>query len=116
MRITPIQQFRDTVYQALPKRADATMDLVDALTAASHVESPVGMRESVLFRRQFPSVYDALTDGALTEAKLRTIFNQFQPPESETIAGYEVYAVDCTPNPRPEAETLPGRDNHPPHP
>ena len=107
----PLQQFRDTVYQALPKRADATMDLLDALTTTGHVESPVAVSESVLFRRQFSSVYDVLEEGELPEADLRTIFSQYQPPEGETIAGYEVYAVDCTSDPRPEAETLPGRIN-----
>ena len=92
MKTNSLQQFRDTVYQALPKRADATMDLLDALTATGHIESPVATSESVLFRREFSSVYDVLEEG-------------------ETIAGYEVYAVDCTPDPRPEAKTLPERVN-----
>lgn len=109
MNTNLLQQFRDTVYQALPKRADATMDLLDALTAASHVESPVALSESVLFRRGFASVYDALEEGELPEATLREIFSQNQPAACETIAGYEVSALDCTPNPRPEAETLPNR-------
>jgi hypothetical protein len=111
MNTTLFQQFRDTVYQALPKRADATMDLLDALTATGYVESPVAVSESVLFRRQFSSVYDVLQEGELPEADLRALFSQCQPPEGETIAGYEVYAVDCTPNSRPEAETLPERVN-----
>ena len=32
-----LQQFRQSVYQILPKRADAMVDLVDALTVAGHV-------------------------------------------------------------------------------
>jgi hypothetical protein len=111
MNTNPLQQFRDTVYQALPKRADATMDLLDALTATGHVGSPVAVSESVLFRRQYSSVYDVLEEGELPEADLRAIFSRHQPLEGETIAGYEVYAVDCTPDPRPEAETLPERVN-----
>ncbi len=105
MNTNLLQQFRDTVYQALPKRADATMDLLDALTAASHVESPVALSESMLFRRGFASVYDVLEEGELPEATLREIFSHNQPATCETIAGYEVSAIDCTPNPRPEAET-----------
>ena len=31
------------------------------------------------------------------------------PEDSETIAGYQVYAVDATPNEHEEAETLPDR-------
>ncbi len=109
MKTNLLQQFRDTVYQALPKRADATMDLVDALTVTKHVESPVALSENVLFRRGFSSVYDVLEESDLPEEILREIFSQNQPPTSETIAGYEVSALDCTPNPRPEADTLPER-------
>ena len=32
-----------------------------------------------------------------------------QPANSETVAGYEVYALDCTPNEQPETETLEDR-------
>ncbi len=109
MNTKPLQQFRDTVYQALPKRADATMDLLDALTTATSVSSPVALSESPLFRRGFASVYDVLEEGDLPEEALQEIFQQSQPATCETIAGYEVYAVDCTSNPRPEAETLPER-------
>lgn len=111
MKKNTLQQFRDIVYQALPKRADATMDLLDALTTTNPVESPVAVSESPLFRRQFSSVYDVLKEGELPEAELRVIFSQSQPSEAEKIAGYEVYAVDCTPNARPDAETLPNRVN-----
>lgn len=45
----------------------------------------------------------------MPEAKLREILSDCQPENGETIAGYEVSAIDCTPNPRPEAETLPNR-------
>ena len=44
-----LQQFRDTVYQALPKRADATIDLLDALTAA--IALPRGVLVSPSFSR-----------------------------------------------------------------
>jgi len=46
-----IKQFRDAVYQNLRKRSDAFMDLIDALTVAGHVESPVALREETPFRR-----------------------------------------------------------------
>lgn len=85
------------------------MDLLDALTTANAVTSPVALSESPLFRRGFASVYDVLEEGELPEEALREIFQQSQPTSCEAIAGYELYAVDCTPNPRPEAETLPER-------
>jgi hypothetical protein len=104
-----IQQFRHAVYHTMPKRADATFDLVDALTTTSHVQSPVALSEAPLFRREFSSVYDALTNGRLDQDQLAHVLYEHQPGACETIAGYEVYAVDTTPEERPDAETLPER-------
>jgi hypothetical protein len=103
----PIQQFRDTVYQCFEKRGDAALDLLDALTSAVMVESPVALSTSALFRRAFSSVYDVLTEGRLDVAALHTAWYAQQPADSETIAGYEVYGVDATPRPYPAARTLP---------
>jgi hypothetical protein len=104
-----IQQFRHAVYQTMPKRADATLDLIDALTIAGHVESPVALSEEPLFQREFGSVYDALENGCSDPEKLAQVLYDHQPVSSETIAGYEVYAVDTTPEERPDAETVPER-------
>ncbi len=102
-----IQQFRDTVYQCFAKRGDAALDLLDALTSAAVVESPVALSTSALFRRVFSSVYDVLTEGRLDEEALHTAWYTHQPTDSETIAGYEVYGVDATPRPYTDAPTLP---------
>jgi hypothetical protein len=104
-----IDRFRREVYQTFEQRADAGMDLIDALTSAMRVESPVAQSESPLFRRRFSSVYDFLQAGRIRVAALRQVLNRHQPPEADSIAGYEVYAVDCTDDPAPEAETLPDR-------
>jgi hypothetical protein len=103
------QQFRDAVYQNLHKRRDAIMDLIDALTVAGHVESPVALSEETPFRRKFSMVYDTLRNAELDLDRLPGTLLTFQPGDSETIAGYEVYGLDTTPNERPEAETLPER-------
>lgn len=76
MNTNPLQQFRDTVYQALPKRADTTMDLLDALTSSLQVTAPVALSESPLFRRSFAAVYDVLEEGELPEEALRELFSQ----------------------------------------
>lgn len=102
-------RFRREVYQSFEQRADAGLDLVDALTSAPTVESPVGLSESALFRRGFGSVYDFLKSGRILLPRLRRVLFRNQPQEAETIAGYEVYAVDCTGDPAPEAKTLPDR-------
>src|SRR4030065_1958763 len=104
-----IQQFRNAVYQSLRKRPDAVLDLIDALTVAGHVESPVTLSEQTPFRRKFSMVYDILSHAVIDlDALLHTLLT-FQPADSETITGYEVYALDATKDERPEAETLPER-------
>lgn len=104
-----IQQFRNAVYQSLLKRPDAVLDLIDALTVAGHVGSPVALSEEGPFRRKFSMIYDILSHAAIDFDALLHTLHTFQPSESETIAGYEVYGLDATKNERPEAETLPER-------
>jgi len=91
------------------KRADAFLDLVDALTVAGHVNSPVALSEETPFRRKFSSIFDTLLQAEIDFAQLLPALYEYQPPESEKIAGYEVYSLDTTPNERPEAETLEDR-------
>jgi hypothetical protein len=105
---TTISEFREAVYQKVIWRPAAILDLVDALTIAGHVSSPVELSESPLFRRKFNSVYDALVHGELSD-ELKTLFSNNQDRDWETIAGYEVHAVDATPNERMAAETLADR-------
>lgn len=61
-----------------------------------------------MFRRKFSSVYDALVHGELSD-ELKSLFSNNQDPNWETIAGYEVHAVDATPQERRSAETLADR-------
>ena len=104
-----IQQFRKAGYQSIQKRADAFFDLLDALTVAGHVNSPVALSEETPFRRKFSSIFDTLHKAEIDfDPLLQTLYQQ-QPSDSEQIAGYEVYALDTTPNERPEAETLEDR-------
>ncbi len=93
-----IQQFRDAVYQSLTQRAAALMDLLDALTGAGHVDSPVALSEEPPFRREFSSVYDALENGEIDAAALAKVLGAQQPVDGETVAGREIYAIDATPN------------------
>jgi hypothetical protein len=104
----PISEFRNAVYQKVIYRRDAILDLIDALTISGHVSSPVAISESPVFRRKFSSVYDALLHGELSQ-DLKSLLNEKQSAEWETIAGYEVYALDATPNERMAAETLEDR-------
>ena len=104
-----IDRFRREVYQSFEQRADSGMDLIDALTSALTVESPVAQSESALFRRRFSSVYDFLKRGRIQLFQLRQVLSRNQPQDAEEIAGYEIYAVDCTDDPASEVETLADR-------
>lgn len=108
MTKTTISKFREAVYQKVTYRPAAIFDLVDALTIAGHVSSPVALSESALFRRKFSSVYDALVYGDLGD-DLENVFSNSQDENWETIAGYEIHAIDATPNERMSAETLADR-------
>jgi hypothetical protein len=108
---TFLQQFRQSVYQILTKRADATLDFVDAITVAGHVSSPVALSEEIPFRRKFSSIYDVLSESEWEERELQSTLAESQPGDCETIAGYEIYATDTTPDEREEAETLEDRVN-----
>jgi len=105
---TNLSEFREAVYQEVIWRPAAILDLMDALTSAGQVSSPVALSESPLFRRKFSSVYDALVHGELSD-DLKTLFNDSQSADWDTIAGYEVHAVDATPHERIAAETLADR-------
>jgi hypothetical protein len=104
-----IDRFREEVYQSFRQRADAGMDLIDALTGSQAIESPVASSASALFRRKFSSIYDLLNHGKLNVGQLGQVLNQRQPEDAQLVAGYEVYGLDCTDDPAPEAETLADR-------
>ena len=108
MTKTKLSEFREAVYQKVIWRPAAILDLVDALTATGQVSSPVALSESPLFRRKFSSVYDALVHGELGD-DLKTLFRDSQEASWETIGGYELHAIDATPNERRSAETLADR-------
>jgi hypothetical protein len=95
--INLFEQFRHRVYGCLRKRADTLMDLIDSLTVAGQVESPVALSKEIPFRRQHSSIPDALNQGELDLTALGQVLYELQPAEADTIAGYEVYAVDTTP-------------------
>jgi len=91
------------------KHADAILDLIDALTVAGHVDSPVALSEETPFRRKFSSIFDTLLHGEIDFDLLLQTLHEYQPTNSEELTGCEVHALDCTPNERQEAETLEDR-------
>jgi len=104
-----LSEFRKAVYRSLKRRADILFDLIDALTVAGQVSSPVALSEQKPFQRKFCSVYDGLENGEMDMDEILSLLPDSIPEGSETIGGYKVYGVDATANEHEQAETLPDR-------
>ena len=101
--------FRLGVYASFTFRADALFELVEALLLSPIIRSAVEVSQSPVFRRRFPSVYDALDNGRIDPTALRQALVEAEPEEALTVADYAVYALDTTIVPRPDADTVPDR-------
>jgi len=109
--INHLQKFRKDLYNCFPKRRDAIMNLLDAISSYGHVSnSVVQLSKADSFERQYSSITDAIGDG-LPHADFkeisRLVYN-YTSSENETQA-YR-FITDCTPNPRPYAKRL--KDRH----
>ena len=102
-----LQQFRKDLYPLSPKRKDAIMNLLDALTSdGNKYNSVVKLSDSAFFERQYSSITDAIADG-LTDVnwdEIRKLIFQHTHINNEE-APYK-FIIDCTPNPRPYSRKL----------
>ena len=55
-----LTQFRSELYESLPYRADAILDLIDALASNTTAHSAIELSLNPLFRRQHSSLPDAI--------------------------------------------------------
>jgi len=58
--ISQLEQFRQELYEAFDHRADALMELLDALSSTPNAQSVAELSLSPFFRRGYGSVYDAI--------------------------------------------------------
>lgn len=58
--ISKLKQFRQEIYETFDLRADALMDLLDALSSTPHARSVAELSLSSFFRREYSSTYDAI--------------------------------------------------------
>src|SRR5215469_16873657 len=87
----PLQTFRQGLYSCFERRADALMDLTDALLTAGPVLSPVHLSQEAVHRRGWGSLYAALAKGRINSTALRQLLARFPLTD-----GQPVYAVDCS--------------------
>jgi DDE superfamily endonuclease len=104
MNFEPLQTFRQEVYELLTRAKDATFELMDAVMTTRHASSLAEFSLSPLFRRQYPSTYEALEDSRPQRNELMKLFIRKIP-----VQKYVALVIDHTAWPRPDAKTLKDR-------
>ena len=117
---TQLKQFRQQLYESFPGRADALMDLLDALSSNTTARSVVELSLSPLFRQGYGSVYTAIhrlfPEGPAPaaawqceayEQKLTRLIVSYLPLPKQRE--FFLFGLDVTPAPRPFAKTLEDR-------
>jgi hypothetical protein len=99
--------FRAATYAAFGRRADALFEIMDALTGAGTVTSPVHLSLEPVHRRGWGSFYAALNEGTIAAEAMEALLAQH--PLAEAAEGSLIYGVDTSVWPRCDAETSPER-------
>jgi len=102
--LVTLQTFRRALYGCFEGRADALMDLTDALLTAGPVLSPAHLSLEAVHRRGWGSLYAALAQGRINSTALRQVIAQHP-----LAGGQPIYAVDCSVWTRAAALTSPER-------
>jgi hypothetical protein len=118
--ISQLQQFRKELYQIFEARADALMDLVDALCASPWAQSVVELSLSPLFRREYSSISDAIAQVFQPSEPEKEVEERraWEQQIAQLIGGYLpapqgrkfwLFGTDGVSVPRPYAQTLEDR-------
>lgn len=107
---TKFRVFRQACFECLGTARDALFEVGDAVLLSPGVSSFEEFSLSPVFRRRWPSVYEALEDGRPDRMALLELYLQELP-----IEGRLLLAGDHTAWPRPRAPTLRDRtvEHHP---
>lgn len=109
-QFTKLQAFRQAVYEGLGDARDVQFELTDAVLLMPAVNSYVELSLAPVFRRRWPSVYEAIEDGQPNRQALLKLYVTQLPRRSRPIL-----AGDHTAWPRLSAHTLRDRtfEHHP---
>jgi len=102
--LEPLRAFRAELHALCTRRADALVDLADALLCAIGVPSLPHLSLDPAHRRGWGSLYAALARGRIDVERLRDLLARHPLP-----GGPPIYAVDVTTWPRCDAECSPER-------
>lgn len=101
MNFEPLQSFRQEAYRLLTRAKDATFELMDAVMTTRHASSLAEFSLNPMFRRQYPSTYEALEDSRPQRNPLMKLYISNIP-----VQKYIMLAIDHSPWGRPDAKTL----------
>ncbi|MBD0263238.1 MAG: hypothetical protein ICV78_11080 [Tolypothrix sp. Co-bin9] len=101
MKLAKLQEFRQATYKLLGKADDATFELTDAILLTRNAYSLADLSLSPVFRRKWPSIYEALQDSRPQRQKLMQLYIKQMP-----TVGRPLLAGDHTAWSRPDAVTL----------
>jgi hypothetical protein len=103
-QLSKLAAFRQSIYGCLTKARDALFELIDAVLTTPQLTSFPELSCAPVFRRQWPSLYEAVQDGALNRQELLEL-----EVENLPTAGRQLLVGDHTAWSRPQARTLPDR-------
>ncbi len=99
-----LSQFRNEAYQLLGTAKDAAFDLIDAVLTTRNVYSFAELSLSPVFRRKWPSIYEAIDDVRPKTNNLMQLYINQIPMQDPSLR--PILVGDHTPWPRTEAPTL----------
>ncbi|MCF2145979.1 transposase [Desmonostoc muscorum LEGE 12446] len=101
MKSALLKEFRQAAYSYLGRAHDATFELMDAILLTRNAYSLADLSLSPVFRRKWPSIYEALQDSRPQRQKLMQLYIKQMPQQ-----GRPLLAGDHTAWSRPDAVTL----------
>ena len=108
-QIKDLQDFRKSLYQEFPKRRDAILNLLDALSSYGHCcNSVVQLSKAECYERQYSSITDAIADG-LKDVDWGMMMKLVYAAAATERNILNRFIMDCSSNPRPYAQRLADR-------
>lgn len=101
MKLAKLEEFRQAAYKHLGRAHDVTFELTDAILLTRNAYSLADLSLSPIFRRKWPSIYEALQDSRPQRQKLMQLYIKQMPTQSRPLL-----AGDHTAWSRPDAVTL----------
>jgi hypothetical protein len=108
--IEALRQFREAVYQVFAPSRDAAFELIDAIAHSRDARSAVEVSLSPTMERGFGSVYKGVERTRVDWRQLHPLLlGEADRSGALLFDGWQLYALDHSPYPRPSAPTVSDR-------